>query len=101
MLENRIKPRLASTYHIARQRRAVEIYGCFKPFYKIYEYGHNYSMSLKRHNISKSEPHNPKILSVFRLFPRLKSTSQTKGSLQWKITKRIKKQCRRKTFASV
>jgi hypothetical protein len=35
MLENRIKPRLASTYHIARQRRAVEIYGCFKPFYKI------------------------------------------------------------------
>jgi hypothetical protein len=51
MLENRIKPRLASTYHIARQRRAVEIYGCFKPFYKIYEYGHNYSMSLKRHNI--------------------------------------------------
>jgi hypothetical protein len=79
MLENRIKPRLASTYHIARQRRAVEIYGCFKPFYKIYEYGHNYSMSLKRHYISKSEPHNAKIPKVFRLFPRLKSTSQTKG----------------------
>jgi len=78
MLENRIKPRLASTYHIARQRRAVEIYGCFKPFYKIYEYGHNYSMSLKRHNISKSEPHNPKILSAFGLFPRLKQHHKRK-----------------------
>ena len=78
MPENRIKPRLASTYHIARQRRAVEIYGCFKPFYKIYEYGHNYSMSLKRHNISKSEPHNAKIPKGFRLFPRLKQHHKRK-----------------------
>ena len=92
MLENRIKPRLASTHHIARQRRAVEIYGCFKPFCRVYENSRIYCMSLKRHYISKSEPHNAKILSVFGLFPRLKSTSQTKGSIQWKIPRRIKKQ---------
>jgi hypothetical protein len=78
MLENRIKPRLASTYHIARQRRAVEIYGCFKPFCKVYEKSLICCMSLKRHYISKSEPHNAKIPKGFRLFPRLKSTSQTK-----------------------
>jgi hypothetical protein len=68
MLENRIKPRLASTYHIARQRRAVEIYGCFKPFCKVYEKSLICCMSLKRHYISKSEPHNAKILRVSGFF---------------------------------
>ena len=101
ILKNRIKPHLSAALDIARQRRAVEIYGCFKPFCRVYENSRIYCMSLKRHYISKSEPHNAKILSVFGLFPRLKSTSQTKGQLQWKITRRIKKQCRRRMFAFV